>query len=208
MEHGGIVARSIKFLTDYVDATATVTDKTANITSLALAGHLQDGWGGGGVNHMDLTLALDQLRINSPAAQTNGTYSRLSYSVSRQQRLTADATLLLAVNGQQASKNLDSSEKFVLGGINGVRAYPQGEASGDEGYKAVWAAYRSRRLWLGARMAARWCLSLHRPRKCRRFGYRGWWGSSLELTPYNPFAVSFSWLRLRAKRLPKGGLFT
>ena len=41
------------------------------------------------------------------------------------------------MNGQQASKNLDSSEKFVLGGINGVRAYPQGEASGDEGYKAT-----------------------------------------------------------------------
>ncbi len=39
--------------------------------------------------------------------------------------------------GQTASKNLDSSEKFSLGGINGVRAYPQGEASGDEGYRAT-----------------------------------------------------------------------
>ena len=28
------------------------------------------------------------------------------------------------------------------------------------------------------------------------------------LTPHNPFAVSFGWLRLRAKRLPQGGLFT
>jgi hemolysin activation/secretion protein len=41
------------------------------------------------------------------------------------------------VNGQQASKNLDSSEKFSLGGVNGVRAYPQSEATGDEGYKAT-----------------------------------------------------------------------
>ena len=141
----GTVSYESKGLTDYVDSTATVTDKSVNITSLALAGNLQDGWGGGGANHFDMTLALGQLRINSPAAQaidaaaaqTNGTYSRLSYSASRQQRLTADTTLLLAVNGQQASKNLDSSEKFVLGGINGVRAYPQGEASGDEGYKAT-----------------------------------------------------------------------
>ncbi len=141
----GTVSYENKGLTDYVDSTATVTDKTVNITSLALAGNLQDGWGGGGVNHFDMTLALGELRINSPAAQaidaaaaqTNGAYSRLSYSASRQQRLTADTTLLLAVNGQQASKNLDSSEKFVLGGINGVRAYPQGEASGDEGYKAT-----------------------------------------------------------------------
>ncbi|MEM5770230.1 MAG: ShlB/FhaC/HecB family hemolysin secretion/activation protein, partial [Bacillota bacterium] len=29
---------------------------------------------------------------------------------------------------------LDSSEKMYLGGGNGVRAYPQGEASGDQGY--------------------------------------------------------------------------
>jgi hypothetical protein len=41
------------------------------------------------------------------------------------------------VSGQTASKNLDSSEKFSLGGINGVRAYPQGEASGDEGYRGT-----------------------------------------------------------------------
>ena len=33
-----------------------------------------------------------------------------------------------------ASKNLDSSQKFVLGGPQGVRAYPTGEASGDEGW--------------------------------------------------------------------------
>jgi hemolysin activation/secretion protein len=33
-----------------------------------------------------------------------------------------------------ANKNLDSSEKFVLGGPQGVRAYPTGEASGDEGW--------------------------------------------------------------------------
>ena len=33
------------------------------------------------------------------------------------------------------TKNLDSSEKMSLGGVSGVRAYPSGEASGDEGYK-------------------------------------------------------------------------
>ena len=38
-------------------------------------------------------------------------------------------------SAQIANKNLDSSEKFTLGGIGGVRAYPSGEASGDEGRK-------------------------------------------------------------------------
>ena len=36
------------------------------------------------------------------------------------------------MSGQLASKNLDSSEKFILGGT-GVRASPQGEGAGDEG---------------------------------------------------------------------------
>jgi hemolysin activation/secretion protein len=40
------------------------------------------------------------------------------------------------LSGQWANKNLDSSEKFSLGGANGVRAYPQGEGIGDEGYLA------------------------------------------------------------------------
>ena len=37
---------------------------------------------------------------------------------------------------QMASQNLDSSERLSLGGMQGVRAYPQGEATGDEGYIA------------------------------------------------------------------------
>ena len=36
---------------------------------------------------------------------------------------------------QFSNKNLDSSEQLSLGGITGVRAYPSGEASGDQGYK-------------------------------------------------------------------------
>ena len=43
-------------------------------------------------------------------------------------------TFSASLRGQQASKNLDSSEKFSLGGPYGVRAYACGEASGDEGW--------------------------------------------------------------------------
>jgi hemolysin activation/secretion protein len=43
-------------------------------------------------------------------------------------------SLSASVNGQIASKNLDVSEKMELGGMYGVRAYPEGEAYGDEGY--------------------------------------------------------------------------
>ena len=43
----------------------------------------------------------------------------------------------VSLNGQQAGKNLDSSEKFSLGGPTSVRAYPSGEGSGDEGYRGT-----------------------------------------------------------------------
>jgi Hemolysin activation/secretion protein len=53
------------------------------------------------------------------------------------QRLTDNNHLYLSFSGQRANKNLDSSEKFSLGGAYGVRAYPQGEGIGDEGYLAI-----------------------------------------------------------------------
>ena len=48
--------------------------------------------------------------------------------------MTDRVSLYAAINGQFASKNLDISEKMGLGGANGVRAYPEGEAYGDQGY--------------------------------------------------------------------------
>ena len=54
----------------------------------------------------------------------------------RSQAVTRNTSLYVAYSGQKGGKNLDSSEKFILGGANGVRAYPQGEATGDSGYVA------------------------------------------------------------------------
>lgn len=141
----GTVALENKRLNDYVDATATATARTTGVTSLGLAGNLQDAFGGGGINSFDLSLILGRLDIQSPtaraidaaSAQTNGSYSRLAYGASRLQRLGNSTLLWMSLTGQWAGKNLDSSEKFSLGGISGVRAYPQGEASGDEGQRAT-----------------------------------------------------------------------
>ena len=44
--------------------------------------------------------------------------------------MTDEFSLFAVLSGQWASKNLDSSEKFYLGGANGVRAYPSSEAGG------------------------------------------------------------------------------
>lgn len=141
----GTVSYENKNLNDRVNATATVTDKKVGVTSVALSGNSQDTFWGGGISGFDLSFILGNLdiasagalAIDAASAQTSGRYSRVAYSISRLQRLGNSTLLSVSVMGQQAGKNLDSSEKFSLGGLNGVRAYPPGEASGDEGYRAT-----------------------------------------------------------------------
>ena len=67
------------------------------------------------------------------AGDTKGAYSKLEASVTGVQALGHQTDVMLKVSGQTAFNNLDSSEDMYLGGANGVRAYPQGEGSGDDG---------------------------------------------------------------------------
>jgi hemolysin activation/secretion protein len=57
-------------------------------------------------------------------------------SLARIQSLTEKVDVYGRASAQWAKGNLDSSEKFGLGGINGVRAYPSGEGYGDSGWLA------------------------------------------------------------------------
>ena len=66
-------------------------------------------------------------------SRTDGRYYKLKGSILRRQDLSPRTYLLLSARGQWSDHNLDSSEHMSLGGFNGVRAYPQGEASGDCG---------------------------------------------------------------------------
>ena len=65
--------------------------------------------------------------------RTAGAYSKVRYALSRQQQVSADLSLYGSLSGQWAGKNLDSSEKFYLGGSSGVRAYPSNEGGGSQG---------------------------------------------------------------------------
>ncbi len=141
----GTASYEAKSLKDRINSTDTTTDRKVSVTSLGLASNLQDGWLGGGINTAELTLVMGNLDIASAgalaidavSAKTNGSYRKVAYGLSRLQRVTDTTQLSLSLNGQQASKNLDSSEKFSLGGPSGVRAYPTGEAIGDEGLKGT-----------------------------------------------------------------------
>lgn len=94
---------------------------------------------GGGYSSLNVAVTagtVHEANQLAAAAATNrgeGRYARLNVTVMRQQRLTEKINLNVSVSGQRADDLLDSSEKFSLGGPNGVRAYPISEASGDEG---------------------------------------------------------------------------
>lgn len=91
---------------------------------------------GGGYSSLNIGLTAGSLKEVNPASVATanvGSFARLNVNVSRLQRLTKEFNLNLSAGAQLADDNLDSSEKFSLGGANGVRAYPVSEASGDEG---------------------------------------------------------------------------
>jgi hemolysin activation/secretion protein len=138
----GTFTRERKSLSDAVDATAAIDDKRVEVNNFGLAGSFQDNLARGGLSTFELSLVAGRLDIRSDvaraidqlSAQTEGAYTRAYGSVSRLQRITDSMALSVAFSGQVANKNLDSSEKFALGGAYGVRAYPQGEGLGDSGY--------------------------------------------------------------------------
>jgi hemolysin activation/secretion protein len=71
------------------------------------------------------------------AVRVQGKFSKLSGSFYQSNALGGGWSVLSQVRGQaNLGRNLDSSEKFVLGGPEGVRAYPSGEAVGDSGLLA------------------------------------------------------------------------
>jgi hemolysin activation/secretion protein len=86
----------------------------------------------------DLTIngPADFIMVNEATLDTEGNYAKLWGQVEMYQPMSSRSSVSLRLTGQVTSKNLDSSEKFLLGGFNGVRAYPEGEAAGDQAFLA------------------------------------------------------------------------
>lgn len=83
----------------------------------------------------DLDIRTASVRSNDAAtARSDGGFTKLAGTGNLTWPLSTNWALFGSAYGQLASKNLDASEKLSLGGASGVRAYPQGESPGDEGY--------------------------------------------------------------------------
>jgi len=93
---------------------------------------------------VSLALTHGRLSINetiakaqdAAGAKTQGSYSKLAGSIEQSVYFNPTYSLTTSLRFQHAlgGKNLDGSEDFSLGGAYGVRAFPDGEHSAENGY--------------------------------------------------------------------------
>lgn len=129
-----------KALEDEYEVLGLSFEKSSHTLPVSVQFDVRDSLFGGGITYGGATLTYGDLKLDSAlregdrlTAGTEGEFSKVNVDLARLQALPANFTLFARFLGQWSNDNLDSSEDFSLGGIDGVRAYPQSEASGDEG---------------------------------------------------------------------------
>ena len=123
-----------------VGSVGNTSEKFARLSTATLRGDFRDSWGPA-LNDYAATWTHGSIDLRDPivreldllSAHSQGDFDKLTFSVGRLQHASANVQLYARLSGQWASKNLDASEKFSLGGAGSVRAFPSGEAAGDEG---------------------------------------------------------------------------
>lgn len=142
-ERGSVLAQAKYHYRDFEDHRGALISLGGHSNSVTLSvngDHYDQLFGSPGYNVWNIGMTAGRLERMTldffngiVASPLNGGYARFNGGYTRVQRV-ADRTIFnLAVNGQAATRSLDSSEKFVLGGPYGVRAWPVGEAGGDQG---------------------------------------------------------------------------
>jgi len=129
---------------DNDSAGVTTSHYSIQTARASLYGNAFDSLGGGGANNGSITFeqGIDDLggspneAADALTTHAAGAFRKLNLSLSRQQTVSERLSLYAALSGQLSNKNLDSSEKFYLGGADGVRAYPENEGGGTEGLLA------------------------------------------------------------------------
>lgn len=130
-----------KWLEDRYNATGITQDKSSDGLPLSLQFDQSDRLIEGGITYGVLTWTIGHLQLDgnlrsadATTAQTQGSFAKWNLDVARIQRLSGSFSAYARFSGQWTNGNLDSSERFGLGGVYGVRAYPMGEGTGDRGW--------------------------------------------------------------------------
>jgi hypothetical protein len=124
--------------------TAVQSKYSGNAFSAYLEGNHNNGNGGETAASMQLVMGKIDLSNSTATHQLNdasttrteGNYSKVRLALTHKEDLDPFNTLVISGQSQWASKNLDGSERFYLGGMQGVRAYPTNEAGGSSGQMA------------------------------------------------------------------------
>lgn len=130
----GAIGYDHKKLSDDTNSSAA-SPRTSRLGNAALNGSFSDSWLGGGNNSFSLMRYWGNLSGGDSSMAAASQFNKTVFTFERQQYVARNLTFAFSFIGQLADGNLDSSEKLYLGGADGVRAYPQGEAAGDQGYR-------------------------------------------------------------------------
>lgn len=134
-----LVSLDAKQLDDRIETTGLETRKRITDLQLSVSGDARDDLLTGGVNTYELSYVHGRIRATRLGANAlpddiAPSYSLIRFGAARLQNLASNRLLFYAnLKGQVASKNLDSSEQFQLGGPDRVRAFAPGEGTGDTG---------------------------------------------------------------------------
>jgi hemolysin activation/secretion protein len=126
-----------KMYEDRQEAAGGVTKKTVDTLAIGTTGDFRDSLLGGGVNTYQLSAVTGTLKF--PEGRPGGLddpdrFTKFTFGFTRlQDVLTGRMLAYVALRGQQALQNLDTTEQFRLGGPEGVRAFAPGEGTGDTG---------------------------------------------------------------------------
>ncbi len=139
------VGGDVKWFDDRIGIVDTTSYRRAQVITAGLSGDEHDTLLGGGWSAYSLSYSVGNLdirgayerSIDALTARTDGSYGKLQFSFARLQTIAGPLSLFASARGQIAFSNLDISERMELGGAYAVRAYPEGEAYGDQGYVAT-----------------------------------------------------------------------
>ncbi|MEY4563451.1 MAG: hypothetical protein RLZZ618_2728 [Pseudomonadota bacterium] len=118
------------------------TERRLNMLHVSLSGDENHDFLPNGTTLFDVSLSGGNLDISSDAnykaydalsAKTDGSFARFNFHIERLQHLSGTWSAYGKLNGQLASGNLDSSQRFYLGGATSTAGFPSAEASGDQG---------------------------------------------------------------------------
>ncbi|RZI82327.1 MAG: ShlB/FhaC/HecB family hemolysin secretion/activation protein [Rubrivivax sp.] len=111
--------------------------KSSDDVLVGVVGDFRDNVLNGGVNTYELNWLQGRMSFDSTIGltPTNPDFGKLSLGYSRLQNVVSNRLLMyLRYKGQLSTTNLDTTERFSLGGPTGVRGFAPGEATADEGH--------------------------------------------------------------------------